>query len=93
LLYRTYIKTEKTDPGIDHDEHNKAKIEAMKVQGIDIKTIPKEEFEWTGYRKPIQFEMFIRTILERPDLGEQVECLLISNYWMRMQNGDTGALM
>lgn len=30
LLYRTYIKTEKTDIGIDHDEYNEAKIEAIR---------------------------------------------------------------
>ncbi|KAH0282859.1 hypothetical protein KCU62_g9453, partial [Aureobasidium sp. EXF-3399] len=81
LLYRTYIKTEKTDIGIDHDEYNEAKIDAMVAQGMDITKIPEEEFEYTDYRKPIPLEMFIRTILERPDLAEQVECLSISNYW------------
>jgi len=81
LLYRTYIKTEKTDIGIDHDEYNEAKIDAMEAQGMDITKIPEEEFEYTDYRKPIPLEMFIRTILERPDLAEQVECLSISNYW------------
>jgi hypothetical protein len=88
LLYRTYIKTEKTDPGIDHDEYNEAKIEAMEAQGMDIATIPEEEFEYTDYRKPIPLEMFIRTMIERPDLAEQVECLSISNYWD--ENADRG---
>ncbi|KAG9526585.1 hypothetical protein KCU93_g5490, partial [Aureobasidium melanogenum] len=81
LLYRTYIKTEKTDPNIDHDEYNEAKIEALEAKGVDISTLPEEEFEWTDYRKPIPIEMFIRTMIERPDLAEQVECLSISNYW------------
>lgn len=81
LLYRTYIKIEKTDMRIDHDEYNEAKIEAMEAQGIDIAKIPEDEFEYTGYRKPIPLEMFIRTMIERPDLAEQVECLSISNYW------------
>lgn len=81
LLYRTYIKTEKTDIGIDHDEYNEAKIDAMEAQGMDIATIPEEEFEYTGYRKPIPLEKFIRTMIERPDLAEQVQCLSISNYW------------
>ncbi|KAG9745926.1 hypothetical protein KCU73_g7755, partial [Aureobasidium melanogenum] len=81
LLYRTYIKTEKTDPDIDHDEYNEAKIEALEAKGVDISTLPEEEFEWTDYRKPIPIEMFIRTMIERPDLAEQVECLSISNYW------------
>jgi hypothetical protein len=88
LLYRTYIKTEKTDPGIDHDEYNEAKIEAMEAQGMDIATIPEEEFEYTDYRKPIPLEMFIRTMIERPDLAEQVDCLSISNYWD--ENADRG---
>ena len=56
LLFRTYIKTEKTDIGIDHDEYNEAKIEAMEAQGMDIATIPEDEFEYTGYRKPMSFE-------------------------------------
>lgn len=81
LLYRTYIKTEKIDPKIDHDEYNEAKIEALGAQGVDISTLPEEEFEYTDYRKPIAIEMFIRTMIERPDLAEKVECLSISNYW------------
>lgn len=81
LLYRTYIKTEKTDPNIDRDEYNEAKIEALEAEGVDISTLPEEEFEYTDYRKPIPIEIFIRTMIERPDLAERVECLSISNYW------------
>jgi len=53
----------------------------MEAQGMDITNIPEEEFEYTDYRKPIPLEKFIRTMIERPDLAEQVECLSISNYW------------
>jgi len=53
----------------------------MEAQGMDITNIPEEEFEYTDYRKPISLEKFIRTMIERPDLAEQVECLSISNYW------------
>jgi hypothetical protein len=88
LLYRTYIKTERTDPDLDDDEYNETKIEAMEAQGIDTLTIPEEEFEYTDYRKPIALEMFVRTMIERPDLAERVECLSISNYWD--ENADRG---
>jgi hypothetical protein len=60
----------------------------MEAQGMDITTIPEEEFEYTDYRKPIPLEMFIRTMIERPDLAEHVECLSISNYWD--ENADRG---
>ena len=80
LLYRTYIKTEDFDPNIDHDEYIEAKIEAMEAHGIDIQTSPDEELEYTDYRKPVPLENFIRTMIERPDLAERVECLSISNY-------------
>jgi hypothetical protein len=70
LLYRTFLKIEETDPSIDHMEYDEAKIEAMEARGINIQTISAEKFEYTGYRKPIPLEMFIRTMIDRPDLAE-----------------------
>jgi hypothetical protein len=51
-------------------EYDEAKIEAMEARGINIQTISAEKFEYTGYRKPIPLEMFIRTMIDRPDLAE-----------------------
>ncbi|THX18081.1 hypothetical protein D6D13_00375 [Aureobasidium pullulans] len=81
LLYRAYIKTEKNDPNQDEDEYDAAKIDAMEERGEDTSELTDEEMGFTGQRKPIQLEKFIRTMIERPDLAAEVECLSISNYW------------
>ncbi|TIA23919.1 hypothetical protein D6C80_00464 [Aureobasidium pullulans] len=81
LLYRAYIKTEKNDPNQDEDEYDEAKIDAMEERGEDTSELTDEEMGFTGQRKPIQLEKFIRTMIERPDLAAEVECLSISNYW------------
>jgi hypothetical protein len=90
LLYRTFVKSEETDPSDDHLEYDEAEIEAMEARGINRHTIPKEDFKYTDYRKPVPLEMFIRTMIERPDLAEQVECLSISNYWDGYAKGAYG---
>ena len=53
----------------------------MEERREDTSGLTDEEMGFTGQRKPIQLERFIRTMIERPDLAAEVECLSISNYW------------